>query len=86
MGVSFDVNTYSSARIRTRDGPTSLSNPDPLAGRNSVDDIAGVLDRLPEDVCGILDGAVLEVGVAGKLLVSTSPVSALLELLTRPCR
>jgi hypothetical protein len=41
---------------------------------------------LPEDVCGVLDGAVLEVGVAGRSLVSDLSVSTLSRLLTRPCR
>ena len=81
------MSTYSSARVRTRDGPAGLGDPDPLARRNPVDGIAGVLDGFPEDVCGVLDGAVLEVGVAGKL-----SVSALIgfdfchKALTRPCR
>ena len=59
------MNTYSSARVRTRDWPAGFGDPDPLAGRNSVNSVAGVLDGLPEDVRGVFDGAVLEVGVAG---------------------
>ena len=80
------ASTYSSARVGARDGPTSLSNPDPLAGRNPVDSVAGVLDGFPEDVCGVFDGAVLEVEVAEKLLVSMFQVSAISRLLTHPCR
>lgn len=80
------MNAYSSARVRTRDGPASFGDPDPLAGRNPVDSVAGVLDGFPEDVCGVFDGAVLEVGVAEKLLVSMFQVSAISRLLTRPCR
>ena len=79
--------TYSSARVRTRDGPAGFSNPDPLARRNPVDGIAGVLDGFPEDVCGVLDGAVLEVGVAGKLSVSAFiGFDFCHKALTRPCR
>jgi hypothetical protein len=58
--------TYSGARVGARNRPAGLSDPDPLAGRHSVDSVAGVGNRLPEDVCGVLDGGVLEVGVAGE--------------------
>jgi hypothetical protein len=58
--------TYSSARVGARNRPSGLGDPDPLAGRYSVDGVAGVGDGLPEDVCGVLDGGVLEVGVAGE--------------------
>ena len=88
-GVIFEtvVSTYSSARVRTRDRPASLGDPDPLARRNPVDGIAGVLDGFPEDVCGVLDGAVLEVGVAGKLSVSAFiGFDFCHKALTRPCR
>lgn len=67
-----DRETYSGARVGTRNGPASLGDPDPLAGGDTVDSVAGVLDRLPEDVCGVADGGVLEVGVAGKMSVSRS--------------
>ena len=80
------VNTYSSARVRTRYRPASLGDPDPLTGRNPVDGVAGVLDGLPEDVRGVFDGGVLEVGVAGKMLVPGSSVVTMSVLLTRPCR
>ena len=80
------VSTYSSARVGTRHRPASFGDPDPLAGRNPVDDVAGVLDRLPEDVCGVLDGAVLEVGVAENNVSIWFINLDLARSLTRPCR
>ena len=76
-----------SAKVGTRYGPASLGDPDPLAGGDTVDSIAGVLDRLPEDVCGVADGGVLEVGVAGKRVsVKVRLFVFFSKKLTRPCR
>jgi hypothetical protein len=65
------VNTYGSARVGPRNGPAGLGDPDPLAGRNPVNNVAGGLYRCPEDVRGALNGTVLEVRVSGELLVSS---------------
>lgn len=56
--------TYGSARVGARYGPAGLGDPDPFAGRDTVNGIAGGLDRVPEDVGSVADGSVLEVGVA----------------------
>lgn len=60
--------TYSSARVGTRYRPAGLGDPDPLAGRDTVDSITGISDGLPEDVGSIANSAVLEIRVAGHLV------------------
>lgn len=56
--------TYSSTGARARDGPTGLGDPDPLAGGDLVDGVAGCVDGLPEDIGGVADGGVLKVRVS----------------------
>jgi len=56
------------ARVGSRDGPTGLGDPDPLAWRNRVDCVAGGGDGVPEDVGGVGNGGVLEVGVSSTML------------------
>lgn len=64
VGLSVLHRGDSSARVGARDGPTGLGDPDPLAGRDGVDSVAGGGDGVPEGVRGIADSGVLEVGVA----------------------
>lgn len=61
---TFSIFTYSSTRVRTRNRPAGLGDPNPLSGRDSVDRVAGVLDGLPEDVRSVSNGGVLEVGIS----------------------
>jgi len=52
-----------SAKVGTRYGPAGLSDPDPLAGRDTVDLILGGLDRVPEYLTCVGDLRALKIGI-----------------------
>jgi hypothetical protein len=75
-----------SAEVGTRYRPAGLSDPDPLARRDTVNRVFRILYALPKDVGGIADRRSLEVRIAKEDVSQKSLGCDVSRELTRPCR